>query len=400
VATKLQQDFGNAWAFWGYMLLYAAKLWQDVSFLEGCIEKLKLIRDFAKDKPLVLARMAEAYSLFGGNEEDLKFLTEAQEIAERATIEGQEVPYTWASLALANLELGRYFSEEGYYILAKENAERALSINDKIGISWHVLAVATFSLGEFDSNLQMMHEATHAFEQASKTDVGRFGYMWNDWGIALLNLADVTRDKKLVQDAIEKFEQAILLHEQVNPIWLINYGSALDFWGDISDEDGCYERAIEVLQHALELDPTNLHARYHLGLALCHQGELTSDLGFLQRGIEELQILIREDMEDEIAWADLGMAYMNVADLTQELRVKKQLYELAEQHFLQAIALGSELVYYNLACLYSLQENGPESFHFFVKASESHTLPPMAEVLEDRWLEYLRSTPNFKQYLG
>ncbi len=399
-ATELQPDFGNAWAFWGYMLLYAAKLWQDVNYLEGCMQKLSLIQDFAKDKPLVLARMAEAYSLYGGNEEDLKFLTDAQEIAERGTIEGSEVPYTWASLALANLELGRYFAEEGYYILAKENAEKALSLNNRIGISWHVLAVSKFSLGEIDGNIQLMHEATLAFEQASKTDVGRFGYMWNDWGIALLNLADITREKKFVQDAIEKFEQAILLHEQVNPVWLINYGSALDFWGDISDEDGCYERAIEVLQHALELDPTNMHARYHLGLALCHQGELASDLTYLQKGIEQLQMLIREDMEDEIAWADLGMAYMNVADLTQDAQVKDQLYELAEQHFLQAIALGSEAVFYSLACLYSLQENGPEAFHFFVKAFESNTLPPISEVLEDRWLEYLRSTPNFQQYLG
>lgn len=402
-ATRLSPDFGNAWAFWGYMLLYAAKLWQDIHHLESCLEKLSRLTDFADDKPLLLSRMSEAFSLYGGNEEDLKFLTDAQELAETATIEGSDLPYTWASLALANLELGRYFSEEAYFQLAVEHAEKAISLNERIGIAWHVLAVAKFSLSEYDGDdLQSLSEASSAFSVASKCDVGRFGYMWNDWGIALLNLADITREKKHVQDAIEKFEQAILLHERVNPVWLINYGSALDFWGDISDDDGYYEKAIEVLQHALTLDPTNIQGRYHLGLALCHEGECSNDLSFLEKGIEELQLVVQQDPEDETAWSDLGMAYMHVAELTQDpadKQVRASLYDLAEQKFLQALALGSEQVYYHLACLYSLQENGPDSYHYLVKAYESNTLPPVSDVLDDRWLEFVRSTPNFQNFI-
>ncbi len=401
-ATEIQPDFGNAWAFWGYMLLYAAKLWQDVTYLEECLQKLSNLADFADDKPLLLSRMAEAFALYGGNEEDLKFLTDAQEIAETATIDGADVPYTWASLALANLELGRYFSEETYFQIAVENAERAIAISDRVGMSWHVLAVAKFSLGEFEDDLQMVQEACVAFELASKTDVGRFGYMWNDWGIALLNLADLTHEKNHVQEAVEKFEQAILLHEQVNPVWLVNYGGALDFWGDISDEDGFYEKAIEVLQHALSIDPTNTQARYHLGLAYCHEGESSNDLNFLEKGIEELQHVLREDPEDETAWADLGMAYLNIAEITQDpadSNIRRSLYELAEQNFLQSLALGSQQVYYSLACLYSLQENGPEAYHFLLKAYQNDSLPPLGDVTEDRWLEYLRSTPNFRLFL-
>lgn len=401
-ATTLQPDFGNAWAFWGYMLLYAAKLWQDINHLEQCLEKLSRLSDFADDKPLLLSRMSEAFSLFGGNEEDLKFLTDAQELAETATIEGADVPYTWASLALANLELGRYFSDAAYFQLAVEHAERAIALNERLGMSWHVLAVAKFSLGEFEDDLLRMQEACSAFSVASKTDVGRFGYMWNDWGIALLNLADITREKNHVQEAIDKFEQAILLHEHVNPVWLINYGSALDFWGDISDDEGFYEKAIEVLQHALTLDPTNTQGRYHLGLALCHEGELSNDLTFLEKGIEELQKVLQEDPEDETAWSDLGIAYMNVAELTQDpadSEVQRSLYELAEQNFLQAIALGSEQVYYNLACLYSLQENGPDAYHFLLKAHENETMPPLDDLVEDRWLEHLRSTSHFQQFV-
>lgn len=401
-ACELHPDFGNAWAFWGYMLLYAAKLWQDVGYLESCLEKLGRLSDFADDKPLLLSRMAEAFALYGSNEEELKFLTDAQEIAEAATLEGPEVPYTWAALALANLELGRYFGEESYFDLAVEHAEKAISLNEKIGMSWHVLGVAKFALCEYGNDLKTIHEACSAFLNASKTHVGRFGYMWNDWGIALLNLADITREKKHVQEAIEKFEQAILLHEQVNPIWLVNYGSALDFWGDISDDESYYEKAVEVLQHALQLDPTCTQARYHLALALLHQGELANDPKLLEMGINEFQLVLQEDVEDDTAWSDLGMAYMNLADLMQdpkEKEARRSTLDQAEHNFLQAIGLGNQLVYYNLACLYSLQENAPEAYHFLVKAYENQALPPISDVLEDRWLEHLRSTNHFQQFV-
>lgn len=402
-ATELQPQFGNAWAFWGYLLLYAAKLWQDAQYLEGCLDKLSRLSDFASDKPLLLARMAEAFAFYGSHEEDLKFLTDAEEIAETAVQQGAEVPYTWASLALVNLELGRYFGEEMYFQEAIDKAERGIALNLKIGMCWHVLAVAKFSLGESRNDLQLMEEACVAFNFASKTDVGRFGYMWNDWGIALLNLADSTHEKKHVQDAIEKFEQGILLHEHVNPSWLVNYGSALDFWGDVSDDESYYEKAVEVLNHAINLDPQNVQARYHLGLAYCHQGELNNDLHMLQKGIEQLQTVLHEDIEDDTAWNDLGTAFLHVAELTQDpidIEVKQSLYELAEQHFLQALSLGSQHVYYNLACLYSLQENVPDAFHYLVKAYENHALPSLADLMEDRWLEHLRATGHFQQFLS
>lgn len=396
-ATQLQPEFSNAWAFWGYMLLYAAKLWQDISYLELALDKFSHLSSYVEDKPLLLSRMAEAFALYGGNEEDLKFLNNAQELAESATLEGPEVAYTWASLATAYLELGRYFGEEGYFRLAVENAERAIALNDKVGAAWHVLAVSKFALSDFDDEVTYIEEAIAAFNVASKTDVGRFGFLWNDWGIALLSLADVTHDKKHVHESIEKFEQAILLHDQVNPVWLVNYGSALDFWGDISDDESFYDKAIEVLQHALHLDPTNSHAKYHLGLALCHQGELTSDLAIISNGIDVLKQVLLDDPEDETCWADLAMAYMNIADCTQD--DKAPLYALAEEHFLQAIALGNQQVFYSLACLYSLQENGPEAYDFLIKAFEADTMPPIEDIMQDRWLEYLRSTAHFQQFL-
>jgi len=402
-ATKHNPNFGNAWAFWGYLLLYAAKLWQDVTFLESCLDKFSRLADFCEDKPMLLARMSEAFSIYGSHQEDLKYLTDADEIAKAAIDSGPDVPYAWSAAALANLELGRYFGDEKYFQMAIDNAEKALAINPKIGMSAHVLAVSKFSLGESRGELDLMQEAALAFFQASKSEVGRFGYLWNDWGIALLNLADVTHEKRFVQDAIEKFEQGILLHEHVNPAWLVNYGSALDYWGDLTDDDSYYEKAIEVLTHALSLDSTNTHARYHLGLALCHLGELTSDLAILQKAIAELQQVLQEDMEDDTAWNDLGMAFLHVAEMTKDPSsedVQNSLYELAEQHFLQSLSLGNQHVYYNLACASALLEKEQETLLFLEKGAHFHLLPPLSEIMEDDWLDNVRDAPGFQEFLN
>lgn len=406
-ATKHNANFGNAWAFWGYLLLYAAKLWQDVTFLESCLDKFSRLADFCEDKPMLLARMSEAFSIYGSHHEDLKYLTDADEIAKAAIEAGSDVPYTWSSAALANLEMGRYFGDDKYFQTAIEHSEKALAINPKIGMSAHILAVAKFSLGETRGELDLMQEAVNAFLHASKSEVGRFGYLWNDWGIALLNLADITHEKRYVQEAIEKFEQGLLLHEHVNPAWLVNYGSALDYWGDLTDDESYYEKAIEVLNHALSLDTTNTQARYHLGLALCHLGELTSDLATLQKAIIELQQVLQEDVEDDTAWNDLGMAFLHVAEMTKDpsghessQEVQTSLLQLGEQHFLQALSLGNQHVYYNLACVSALLGKEQETLFYLEKGAACQLLPPLAEIIEDEWLDSIKDVPSFQEFLN
>lgn len=401
-ATNLQNYFGNAWAFWGYLLLYAAKLWQDANYLEASLEKLSRLADFAEDKSLLLARMAEAFALYGSHEEDLKLLTDAEELAHKAIETGPDVPYAWAAIALTNLELGRYFNDDSYYHKAIEKAEQGLQINQKIGICWHVLAVCKFHLAESQADIHLMEEAIVAFQWASNTDVGRFGYMWNDWGITFLNLADITQEQKFVQEAIEKFEQAILLHDKPHPSWLVNLSSALIFLADLTDEEAYYEKAIDVLKSALSIDPTSIQARYHLGLAYSHLGEQMGDLASLKQAIEHFQVCLNEDMEDDASWNDLGMCFMYISELTNDpadSAVKESLYDLAEQHFLQSLALGNSQVFYSLACLSALRNHIPDAMGYLEKAYETNTLPLIEDMIEDEWLENARQTAYFQAFM-
>ena len=75
---------------------------------------------------------------------------------------------------------------------------------------------------------------------------------WNDWGLVLMKLAHITDEKRYMEAALKKFEQAIrlkresLAREQVDPEWLYNYGCALEFLGDYTDDVARFEQAVQV----------------------------------------------------------------------------------------------------------------------------------------------------------
>src|SRR5207302_9899873 len=117
-------------------------------------------------------------------------------------------------------------------------------------------------------------DALSSFSKASKFEMGRFGYFYNDWGLVLVTIAEQLREKKFLLEAEEKFERAILLHDTVEPEWLYNYGCTLDFLGDFTDEESYYERAVQALSAALQLDPDFTSARCHLACALANLGEM------------------------------------------------------------------------------------------------------------------------------
>ena len=116
-----------------------------------------------------------------------------------------------------------------------------------------------------------------------------------------------------------------------------------------------------------------------------------------------MQKVIELDPEEENGYNDLGVCYIHISQLPhqaereiqekqeqekqeQEKQVQNSLYELAEQNLMQAISLGNQGSYYNLACLYSLQGNFPDAIHYLKRALENDMLPMPEDIVEDRGL--------------
>jgi hypothetical protein len=76
-----------------------------------------------------------------------------------------------------------------------------------------------------------------------------------------------------------------------------------------------------------------------------------------------------------------------------------QLYMDAEVKITEAGKLGNNGAYYALACLYSILGRLQESMELIYKALLARSLP-LDDLLNDEWLDNLRATPAFTQFLS
>ena len=106
----------------------------------------------------------------------------------------------------------------------------------------------------------------------------------------------------------------------------------------------------------------------------------------------------RQDKEDDAIFLEWGLACIHLAHHT--LHADEQHYADAEQKLIRAGQLGNLNAYYNLACLYSILGRYDEAMQLVRKAEKASALPPIEELLEDEWLDNLRQTKDFTEFLA
>ncbi len=407
-ARSLEPNF-FLWVRWGKLYLNASKIHKNNEYAVTSLEKFKKASEIDSEHPILLGLWGEAEMICGIHSEKLELLRSAEQKIIRSIKQIPENPHIWALYGTCLNEIGRYFAEESYFVKAIEKFQHGLSLNEQDPLLWYGLAMAYLSLGEYWGDSQQVENAVFCYQKAHDFGGQQFSQLWNDWGLALMKLTELTNDKKYLEAAIHKFEQVIifqegeLLHSQYEVESLYNYGCALDFYGDFTEDASYYEKAVTVLTKALQIDPLYSNARFNLATSLAHLGEATADLEALKASVEHFQVILSEDHEDEMAWNDYGLALLNIAELVHESsrpEKSKAYYEEAEQKFMHALALGSTHAFYNLACLHSLQHNHMAAMHYLERAEVSGTLPALDDMLHDEWLENLVETPLFRQFIS
>lgn len=402
------QDF-LIWLNWGALLAEAGKRRHDMAMLSAGNEKFVQAAACEQDNSALLSRWGEALLVWGTYSESIELLREAQtKLVRSLEIDAENVD-TWYFYGICLSEIGRYFSDESFYKQSIEKFEYAFTLSPQHPLLWHGCALAHFALGDMNGDIALLETAsaycTRVFEYSHGVVPPHF---WNDWGVVFMKLSELSNVQQHVESAIEKFEQALGLNlpeeERRNrdPEWWYNYGCALDFLGDFTEDSRDYERAIGILTQVLEHDPSFLHVRYNLALAWSHLAELTDDIESFQKAIDHFHALLQANSEDEGAWNDCGVALINLSQLMNDPAHPEKAREIlvqAEAKFMQAMALGSTQVFYNLACLYSLNGNYTAAMHFLERSDNAGSLPAVDDMLYDDWLDGLRQTPDFRQFL-
>ena len=414
MASEIEQDEPLLWMKWAQLTSLAGKMRRNLEFLQASLEKFEKAHTLAPTIPIILSLWGETLTLIGTHTESVDALRDAQKKIQKSLDLNRDLPETWYIYGTCLSELGHYFSDEEYYRQAIQKYQVGLSLRQNEPLLWYGLASAYFAIGELSQDASWIETACKLFTRVIEFGGQDFRRFWNDWGVALMTLAELRNDRGTLEAALEKFDHIIPkenanIHsfdddeeQEVNPDWLYNYGCAYDFLGDFTEEASHYQKAIQLLTQALELDPDHIHAHYNLALAWSHLGDVAMDVEAFHKSIEQFQIVLSRNSEDEMAWNDYGLTLIHLAQLIQDPSKAEQsqkIFEVAETKLMQAVSLGCTQAYYNLACLYTLTENFQMAMQYLEKGANSDSLPPIEEILHDEWLEELRQTAEFRAFI-
>ena len=150
--------------------------------------------------------------------------------------------------------------------------QKGLAEHPKSALLWHAMGLAKFALADGADSEKILRESLVCFLIGSRSSYANLPSFWNDWGIALLTLADWTEDAAAAQEALLKFETALELASGIASPWAYNLAKAFDVLGDLTDDETCYERAIQILTEVLSKDSSCLPALYQLSASYLYLG--------------------------------------------------------------------------------------------------------------------------------
>lgn len=409
MASQIYDSHPLLWLKWAQLQAAEGKLRSDTTLIKDSFEKFAKADSCDPNNALILGLWGEALLLCGAQIENIELLRKAQEKIIQSLEINPESSETWYIYGSCLYELGRYFNQEDYYHQAVDKFQFGLSIKQNEPLLWYGLAITCYAIGELKGDLHWIEKSNNLFSRVLEFRGHGFKPLWNDWAITLMKLAEITNEKSYLDSALEKFEHIIPLDpdrwddEIPNPEWLYNYGCALDFLGDFTEDIENYELAIQALAKVVQIDPEYTNARYNLALSLAHLGELVRDVECFHKSIEQFQILLGQDNEDELAWADYGLTIMHLAELIHDNTRPEQslkLFEIAEGKFIQSVALGNTQAFYHLACLHSLQGDFEGALHYLERAEGANSLPSLEQLLHDEWLEGVRGHMGFRNFIS
>lgn len=404
--SRSEPDLLRLWLNWAELLGMEGKASRDGGLLLQALEKIEKAALISSDELTVKLTTADILLHLGAYEEKLECLKEAELMLRQILNDTPENIEGLFLLAHCYLNMGKYFSEQSYFVQASELLEKSVKLDPRRAALWNSLGMSHFFIGEITQNPEELEKAVHfcgkAVEKEESSPV-----LWNDWGVSLLKLGEVTQAGKVVAVAVDKFEMAIKLFHQhfpgnPDPDWLYNYGCALDYLGEFEGSIPSYEKSIAILSHLYEVYPEAKHVKYNLALALYHLGDAAGDEEVLKKALEYQESIRAAEPEDEAVLQDLGLTCLALADVYLEAFQSAVFLEYAAkavQYLIGASLAGSTEASYWLANAYSLLDNEEEALKHFEIAFKKDALPSLEEIEENDWLDHIRTFPRFQAIL-
>ena len=387
---------------WAQLLGESGRLNKDVKKLNLCIEKCVHANELEPHQPEVIAQWVESLSMVGALTGRLDYIIDAENKILKATDVYPNESDLWLAFGICMQAFGKYYDDPDFYDLAIEKLQEGLSIDKGCAELWHAFANAHYELGKMTEDVDLLETASRFYRKAEDLKPSCPSLIFNS-SLNLLLLGDLSARQDILENAVFSFEMLlkdqkdVLLH---HPEWLYYYACALDLMGNCTEKDNYYVRAIEVFFNVLLIDPDYPKIHFKIGVAFSHLAELTMEKEFFNRAVNYFRLAMKQDEEDENLWLEWGLTLINLAHQTYDSIPSDDTFLEAEQKLIRAGQLGNQQAYYHLACLCSLLGRYNDSMNLLEKAQDANLLPTLEELVDDEWLEGLRSTESFSRFLS
>ncbi|OGN59337.1 MAG: hypothetical protein A3F40_04300 [Chlamydiae bacterium RIFCSPHIGHO2_12_FULL_27_8] len=401
-AAEINPLDSEIWLDYANILAESGKLNQDPKKLRASIEKCIKAYKRNKKNPEIIGTWVESLSLLGALTNRLDLILEAEKKIMTATDLYSEETDLWYSYGICQKAFGIYYSDIDYEYFAIEKYQIGLSIDRTSSEIWYELANSHSKIGKETDDIDMLERAIKFYSKSIDLKASCPSIIF-EHAKALTYLGSLTLCKKTLEDAIKKFESALNIQKNAilsHPDWLYYYARALDLYGDLNETENYYLKAIEVFHSVLLVDPDFPKIHFRLALCYSHLLELSPKHQYFEKATHCFSLATRQDMEDQEVWLEWGLTLINFAYENNIGNEKNEYFFEAEQKILKAGRLGNQHAYYHLACLYSLTYRFDESINLLEKAFLCDMLPPIEEMLDDEWLDPLRETESFHQFLN
>ncbi len=399
--AQLKPDSIEIWIDWAIFLYESGKRAHDLKRIRSAIEKCQRAAAIDRTHKHVLAIWAECLASMGEMTERLDLLHEAfNKVSEAAEYSQNDLV---VCLAHGNClqAFGHYYQDCDYYYQAIEAWQTGLSHDRTSHRLWHSIACTYLMVGTIETDVESIERSCHFFSKAC--DLNANSVYFFDYALALSKLGEISHKSDWLEQSVSYFEKALSLQKNaayLHPEWLFYYACTIDMLGDYHEDPSIYSRSIEIFSHVLTIDPDFPMIHHRLGLAFTHMGELLNELEYFQRALHCMRLAARREEDNDQILLDWAIALINVAQYSPDAAEADASLREAELKLTQACKLGNLQAYYQMACLNSLLGNYERAMRFIEKADEFDSLPPIDEIVQDEWLEGLRGTPYFREFIN
>ncbi|KPK32019.1 MAG: hypothetical protein AMS24_05110 [Chlamydiae bacterium SM23_39] len=364
---------------WATLLSFYGKITKNSKKLERSIFILEL---FKKNKK-IFSKLIESKALLGAFSNNPTLINDAYKTIKKRNL--------WYASGMCDVAYYLYYDDINFLYSAIKKFKKVKDDN-----AIHNIAYCYYEIGKYLQDIKTLNKSLKYFtKKINLTPI----YLYN-FSNLLLKIFEITEEKKFLNYSIFSIEKIIknpkdsLLN---HPEFLFLYGKILTILGEKKEEEKFYIQAIDIFKKIKIIDPNFEKIDYKIALSYSHLGEYTFSKYHLEEGIKYFELALEKNKEDDEIYLEYGILLIFLSELHYN---PKEYYMKSEKLLLRSCKLGNEQVYYHLACLYSILEKYDLSLKFLIKAKKQQVLPEKNDILTDQWLENLRSTKAFVDFIS